>query len=121
MRKIAAQYTDKHEKTLYESAADRFRLPFWDPVIPRNPVNKDVPLYDRVYSGVWGLPKILTTEVIWVKKPHGKQMEEMANPLYRFNFPKEETISKKGRKPITFPEQIVSFSLLQAGTMRSYT
>lgn len=101
MRAIAARYTDE-DPILYHSAATRFRLLFWDPFLPRNHVDKEGPLYKGAYKDLWGLPRILGAETVWVRRPEGTKLEEMPNRLYRFKFPKKEIISAKGRKPFGF-------------------
>lgn len=83
VQEIAAQYTNEPEKSLYQKAASRFRVPFWDPFLPRN----KVPKTDRPNEKIWGFPKILTTKDVWVKRPKGVKLDTMNNPLYAFNFP----------------------------------
>ena len=36
MREVANEYKDVQDKTRYQFAAERFRLPFWDLYMPRN-------------------------------------------------------------------------------------
>ena len=108
VQSIAAQYKDEDQKILYGKAADRFRLPFWDPCLPRNGVDKQAPLYNGVHAEVWGLPKILGTETVWVRRPGKTELEEMANPLYRFKFPNRGDIIKRKRKPVDFTSDLVS-------------
>ncbi len=58
---------------------------------------------------VWGLPRILGAETVWVQRPEGTELEEMPNPLYRFKFPKEAILKEKKREPVKFGSGIVSF------------
>ena len=110
MNHIAELYPDGDEKTQYKSVANRFRLPFWDPLLPRNNVKEKDPTYDGTYVDVWGLPKLLGAETVWVKRPKVTDLEEIPNPLYRFKFPRQEVIRAKGRQPIDFSgfDQLVS-------------
>ena len=60
---------------------------------------------------VWGLPRILGSETVWVRRPQSKELVEIPNPLYRFRFPDGEIISAKKREPVMFSKDmnIVSF------------
>jgi hypothetical protein len=58
-----------------------------------------VPQTGRLNPKIWGFPKILGAKDVWVKRPGGKKLEPMPNPLYAFNFP-NEILKSKGRAPI---------------------
>ena len=107
IREIAAQYTNEPEKSLYQKAASRFRVPFWDPFLPRN----EVPKTARPNENIWGFPKILTTKDVWVKRPKGHKLDKMDNPLYAFNFP-NETLKDKARIPVDWKKTGVVSHLL---------
>ena len=97
MTDIANQWTNEHERTKYLQAADRFRLPFWDPLLPRNKVT---PIIGKdLNNKIWGAPLILTKPKVYVKKPNEKTQTEIDNPLASFKWPIEE-LKKKGRVPI---------------------
>ena len=97
MRKIADDFTD--EKVKYQNAARRFRLPYWDPFMPRNEVPK--PTDGKAPRSIWGLPKILSREKVYVRnadKP--KDLVQISNPLHHFTFPDKEDYVKADRKEI---------------------
>ncbi|KAI9789436.1 MAG: hypothetical protein M1835_001679 [Candelina submexicana] len=99
MAAIANEYPQE-TRAKYQSAADRFRLPFWDPLLPRN----SVPQSTAVDPTIWGLPKILGAKFVWVQRPKGSKLEHIPNPLYSFNIPSDEVLKKKGRIPIDWPK-----------------
>jgi len=102
---IANQFKTEPEKSVYQQAAKRFRLPFWDPYLPRNKVARTATVNEKI----WGFPKILTAKDVWVKRPNSAELVPMANPLYAFNFP-NQALSKKGRTPINWKNTgIVSY------------
>lgn len=84
MAREAAKYKDEDEKRLYEEAAARFRLPYWDPLMPRNEYKEGGEVYE-----IFGTPQILAKEKIWVKKSSSSQFVKIDNPLYRFTYPTE--------------------------------
>jgi hypothetical protein len=89
------------EKDAYRKAAARFRLPYWDIVMPRNK-----------YTGgrsdtVWGCPAILKVERVTVRLPkptaNAKDgWDSIRNPLYSFVFPKPEEYQKSKRVQVPF-------------------
>ena len=107
MQEIAKNYIDPEDKKLYLSAAERFRLPYWDPFVPRNRVYRDSEA-KAVDQEIWGLPKILTAEAVYVKYPKKKVLKAIPNPLRAFVFPDEETLKKKGRKAFPWSDAKVS-------------
>ncbi|KAL0937178.1 tyrosinase [Colletotrichum truncatum] len=64
-----------------QAALDRFRIPYFDPFLPRQKAsNADVYTY--------GIPIIFTLSHIQVRRPENpSRWVSMANPLYQFNFP----------------------------------
>ena len=94
----------EEEKNLYQNAANRFRLPFWDPLLPRNKVDNTGVLDNRI----WGIPKILGAKDVWVKRLNAIELESIPNSLYQFTFPQNEVLQAKGRKPVIFGSGVVS-------------
>ena len=95
MREVANEYKDVQDKTRYLFAAERFRLPFWDPFMPRN--HKTV---DQGFSeNIFGAPKILQAEEVFVYHYNKDLGPKIRNPLYRFDFPSISTLKSKGRSP----------------------
>ena len=89
MRALADEFdVAAAEKRKYQDAARRFRLPFWDPFMPRNaPGSSSDP--DNM-NEIWGLPKILSVEKVWVRKPKNpNDLTEIFNPLASFAFPSD--------------------------------
>ena len=103
MQDIAGQYSVQQEKTVYQNAVDKFRLPFWDPFLPRNGLKRST---DPI-ENIWGIPQILAVKNVWVKRPnpHGAaKIKLIPNPLYQFTFPSQDTLQKKHRHPINFED-----------------
>ena len=96
MREIADNFNVGRERDEYQNAAARFRLPFWDPFMPRNEISSE-----SISKGeIWGLPRILSQENVWVKKwnaEKGEQPEYIPNPLQSFKFPEAKDLKAKGR------------------------
>lgn len=79
----ANQYKNPADRAKYLDAAARFRLPYWDPIMPRKQRDPTGPL-----STVWGLPLILSLENIYVRTQSAPdRLIPMRNPLYSFKFP----------------------------------
>ena len=95
MVRQANAYPNKNERKIYLDAAARFRLPYWDIIMPRNeeqttpPPGKDNP--DP--AAIWGCPEILKAEKVFVKLPKGDPNKSengfwtIDNPLVLFKFP----------------------------------
>ena len=99
MRTLADQFKGAAgDKRKYQDAARRFRLPFWDPFMPRNKRDKSEP------KSIWGMPKILSAERVWVRRPDNPdKLIDIANPLASFAFPSEDDYRKApGRKVISW-------------------
>ena len=82
----ASQFTDPADKAKYLDAAARFRLPYWDPIMPRNKVaaGKDV-------TTMWGLPQLFNATTVFLKTPSSpKKFVPKDNPMYSFAFPQED-------------------------------
>jgi len=99
MVRVANEYSTDAEKAMYRAAAARFRLPFWDIVMPRN--KQDGPV-----DTVWGVPAILAKKDVYVKLPEPTKnakdgFDTIPNPLYSFTFPtteeRKDAKSKLGR------------------------
>ena len=90
---IQADKYDAANKAKYRAAAERFRLPYFDPIMPRYKWD------GKNLQDVWGVPEILRTENVWVRtfdKP--EELTTMPNPLYSFVFPTSDEYQKSGRK-----------------------
>lgn len=108
MQEIASKYTSQEDSRIYQSAVDRFRLPFWDPFLPRNKVDKS----SQLNVGIWGFPEILGAENVWLKKPGATDIEPVPNPLYKFKFPDHGVPTAKGGKSVDFSKTGVVSNLL---------
>ena len=98
MRALADQFKEAAgEERQYQDAAKRFRLPFWDPFMPRNKLEAD-----SDPKAIWGLPEILSAEKVWVRRPKSSdELVDIANPLASFSFPSEDDYKRApSRKPI---------------------
>jgi hypothetical protein len=86
MVEVANSYNDKTEQAKYLAAAARFRLPYWDIVMPRKDPKDQDP------ETMWACPDILKQERVFVKLPDDKQGEfsEIDNPLASFKFPSDD-------------------------------
>lgn len=83
MYEIANQFTDPERKKKYVETVLRFRLPYWDPWMPRNVAD---PV--RNWSGMFAFPTILRAQEVFVKRPSKpNEFERIDNPLYRYKMP----------------------------------
>lgn len=80
MREIAERCDEADDKKIYLNAAERFRMSYWDPFVPRNRVNRGSDV-NAVDEKIWGLPKILIAEAVHVKYPKKRLLRAIANPL----------------------------------------
>ena len=74
------------EQGRYLDAAARFRLPYWDPVMPR----REYDPRSSIRNNFWAAPQIFTQERVYVRtaeKP--SELVPIDNPLSFFTFPKE--------------------------------
>lgn len=92
MREVAGLYKDEGQKRKYLNAAARFRLPFWDPFMPRNELEDDSSL-----ETIFGIPEILRAKNVFVKHWDERGPQEILNPLQSFFFPNGATLEAKGR------------------------
>jgi len=70
-----------------EAVLERFRLPFWDPFLPRQKVANA-----ETYQ--YGIPIIFTLPQIQVRRPENPStLVPMDNPLYKFSFPQDDVQS----------------------------
>ena len=60
MREVANEYKDAQDKTRYLFAAERFRLPFWDPFMPRNQKTVDQGFSENIFGPKRYLCTIIT-------------------------------------------------------------
>jgi hypothetical protein len=92
MVKQAKLYADPDERKAYIDAAARFRLPYWDLVMPRNDyVETEKPNTQTI----WGCPQILKEKDVFVRLPKNspnvdKGFSKIPNPLFSFQFPKDQ-------------------------------
>ncbi|KAL4916116.1 hypothetical protein BDW62DRAFT_212143 [Aspergillus aurantiobrunneus] len=63
---------DAAAKTYWASAAQRWRLPFWDWAIPQSD------------TGKFGVPQIIELEELSILKLGGRARESVKNPLYKY-------------------------------------
>ncbi|KAH6671189.1 hypothetical protein B0J14DRAFT_670158 [Halenospora varia] len=86
------------QRAVYQKAATRFRVPYWDPVLPRNKVANT----GRFDEKIWSIPKICAAKKVWVKRPGSpNKLEQITNPLYAYKFD-NDALNKKGRIPIAY-------------------
>jgi len=108
MVKQAEAFENVDERRVYLDAASRFRLPYWDLIMPRNGPGR-IDLNDP--TTIWGCPKILKQEHIWVKYPNNnpdinKGFKQILNPLYSFYFPVEkEWKQHPERRKLKLPQE----------------
>ena len=86
---------------MYKNAALRFRLPYWDPYLPRNHVERQ----DPVPEEIWGLPQILAAKWVYVQRPGDKKLDYIENPLYIYKMPEEESVQAKGRTVVNWARE----------------
>ena len=102
MVKQANAYPNEDERNIYLDAAARFRLPYWDIVMPRNEKQtRPPPGKDKIDpTAIWGCPEILKAENVFVKLPNGDPNKSkdgfwtIKNPLAFFAFPEKEEYGK---------------------------
>ena len=95
MVRQASAFQDEDEKQSYLDAAARFRLPYWDIVMPRNDKPTKPPPGQTTVdpAAIWGCPEILKVKSVYVKLPSGDPEKEkngfwtIDNPLAVFKFP----------------------------------
>ena len=91
-----ANLYEGNDKTVYLDAAARFRLPYWDLIMPRNKLSKPAPEKESDPASIWGCPEILKARKVFVKLPKGDPAKvkggfwEIDNPLAYFTFPDGE-------------------------------
>lgn len=66
--------------------------------MPRNEIDAERTLNESIF----GFPKILAAEKVWVMRPNGKALVKIDNPLYSFKFSHKE-LAVKERVPIDWP------------------
>ncbi|EPS38121.1 hypothetical protein H072_8149 [Dactylellina haptotyla CBS 200.50] len=94
MQTIAQKYGEKHAK-VYQEAAKRWRLPYWDSAKIRD---------NHIYNAV-NIPSLVTWPFRYVTQPDGK-LKNIKNPLYCYNYQGAEEYSNhiedKERNPKRF-------------------
>lgn len=100
MQKKANEFTDQKGKQHYLDALKRFRLPYWDPVMPRFNMAQGTEL-----KKMFGMPEILSRSEVWVMDPQ-KDKTSIANPLHHFKFPEQSDYTSTGRKTINWAQDV---------------
>ncbi|KAJ5628581.1 hypothetical protein N7490_010809 [Penicillium lividum] len=113
VREIAESFGDDEGRLSYLSAADRFRLPYWDPTLPRNEGTDNNGTFSEE---IWGFPLIFRQRKVWVKRPHGKMATQIHNPLFSFALPDADLLSANGRSVLEAYQHMPKDGLL--GTIR---
>ncbi|KAJ5752131.1 hypothetical protein N7520_009048 [Penicillium odoratum] len=113
VRDIAKSFGDDEGRLSYLSAADRFRLPYWDPTLPRNKIND---MNETFSDEIWGFPLIFRQRKVWVKRPQSKMAAQIHNPLFSFALPDADLLSANGRPILEAYEYMPKDGLL--GTIR---
>lgn len=112
MVEVAKQYKGP-DWTVYEAAAARFRMPYWDPLMPRY---KQRP--NSSNDSIMGTPKILAVKQVYVWPPVPRQPGELDlidNPLYSFRYPTAREYAEphaKDRPKIKFEKESVPWFVL---------
>ena len=75
----------------YVDAARAFRLPYWDPWMPRNNTGN---LEDsHLWNTRFGVPAILRAQEVFVRRPNAAgKLVEIDNPLYRYKVPRHRDL-----------------------------
>ena len=96
MKEIAKTYTETVDQNTYLDAAARFRLPYWDMIMPRQD-----PTDENDATTMWACPRILKQKYVYVKYPQTpNEFTELLNPLASFTFPDPDDYTKPKRKPL---------------------
>lgn len=111
MVKQANLYAE-NEKQVYLAAAARFRLPYWDILMPRTDDSKPDKNNSVDWKTVWACPQLLKAKTVFVKLPKGDAQKaqegfsEIDNPLASFTFPtSDEFKDHPKRKKLEFYEK----------------
>ena len=102
MHEIAGRYSEV-DKPKYQIAAGRFRLPFWDPVMPRSKMDKtkqaktEKEKMEQIKS-VFGIPDILSRSEVYVVHWNANGPKTIPNPLQSFVFPGDRVLGDKNRQ-----------------------
>ena len=104
MFELADKFGNSEKKAEHLKAAQLFRLPYWDPWMPRNVADAS-----RNWDGLFGVPAILRAQEVFVRRPGSyKSLTRIDNPLYRYKVPKPAETDKKAQVPWDkLPAQVV--------------
>ena len=106
MVKQANACPNENERKVYLDAAARFRLPYWDIIMPRNEEQTTPPPGKNKLDprAIWGCPEILKAKTVFVKLPNGDPNESkdgfwtINNPLALFTFPNDQEYAKHSKR-----------------------
>ena len=130
MVRLANAFQDKNEKQSYLDAAARFRLPYWDIIMPRNDEQTEPPRGQTKIdpTAIWGCPEILKAKSVYVKLPDGDPDKKkdgfwtIDNPLATFKFPKAaEYQDSKNHKVERQPLVMNQTCAAQSEALSAYT
>ena len=107
MAEKAEEFSEEEGRQHYLDALPRFRLPYWDPVLPRRPWNNDdssLPQQER-FRNIFGMPEILSAQEVQIMVPGQKEAQSIENPLYKFTFPSDDeyAATKRSKVPWAIP------------------
>jgi hypothetical protein len=111
MVKQAQSYPNEGQRKIYLDAAARFRLPYWDLIMPRNEQTVAPPGKKPDPRTIWGCPAIFKAEEVFVKLPKDdpkkdeKGFSKIANPLASFIFPKDQDWAQHTERKILQMEE----------------
>ena len=97
MHDIAGRYSEV-DKAKYQIAAGRFRLPFWDPFMPRREMDRTKKDKDEQVKSVFGIPDILSRSNVYIVHWNENGPKTISNPLQSFAFPGDKVLGKKHRE-----------------------
>ena len=94
----AKAYLDEEQRKTYLDAAARFRLPYWDLIMPRKEETNSDP------TTIWGCPAIFKAKDVFVKLPGDdpekdeKGFSKIKNPLASFAFPNDQELRQHPKR-----------------------
>ncbi|KXT08107.1 hypothetical protein AC579_9209 [Pseudocercospora musae] len=101
MDRVAGQYDSNSDQKVYRDAAARFRLPYWDLIMPRKELERGARL-----DTVWAFPHIFKAPQVFVKLPKRTSTTDadgwtsIDNPLWSYRFPSKADYQSSGRRAV---------------------